>query len=368
MTTLRKLVVKNFQSHELSEIELCSGINIFLGDNLAGKTALLRAIKLLTTNRPLGFRYHSNFAKDSDTTEVGIELSDGTTIRTIKGSSDPKYVVNSPGSKPIEFRAVRSDVPDLVNELLNITEVNTQSQLDSPFLVSGSQFAKILNRTTNIEKVEEWRTILTIEINSSKARAEVLEKDAKKCKSYLMTLALIDEEELLTAVNASESIGAKLEGLRGELIDLYTTLTKLVRVKKKTELLTTIKDCLETVVKNSEGLAALQAERDDIVKYLKLVTTVNDTRALHNKLTNALTKWGEAQQDMKHLLSELDEKKSGHYLIKNYLGQTVVVEECEKAYKKARQAYTTLLKKEKTCPTCYSKIDDSTIKRILEEI
>lgn len=44
----------NFQSHEKSELVFTPGVNVITGSSDSGKSAILRAIQWLCTNRPLG--------------------------------------------------------------------------------------------------------------------------------------------------------------------------------------------------------------------------------------------------------------------------------------------------------------------------
>lgn len=51
MTQLTKLTIQNFRNCAAAQFELSSGLNLIIGDNAAGKTAIVEAIWLLATGR-----------------------------------------------------------------------------------------------------------------------------------------------------------------------------------------------------------------------------------------------------------------------------------------------------------------------------
>ena len=88
---LKSLRVKNFQSHRDSLIKFSPGVNVLVGDPQNGKTAILRALNLVRTNRPSGFRFHSHFAKDGNT-EIIIETDSGE-VNFLKNETGSVYSV-----------------------------------------------------------------------------------------------------------------------------------------------------------------------------------------------------------------------------------------------------------------------------------
>ena len=54
---IKKLVIKNYKSIAMSVIELNDDINIFVGENDSGKSAILEAISIVTTGRLNGIAF-----------------------------------------------------------------------------------------------------------------------------------------------------------------------------------------------------------------------------------------------------------------------------------------------------------------------
>jgi exonuclease SbcC len=125
---LQKLLIKNYQSHKDSTLEFTDGINVIVGSSDSGKSAILRAIRWIIFNRPLGSNY---IRKGEDECHVQLENARGKVSRS-KGKIS-QYIINGD-----IFKAIGTDVPDSIRDVVNIHDINIQKQLDSHFLVLGS--------------------------------------------------------------------------------------------------------------------------------------------------------------------------------------------------------------------------------------
>jgi DNA repair exonuclease SbcCD ATPase subunit len=118
-----------------------SGINAITGRNMSGKSALLRALRLILFNKPDGKNFVTWGAKNA---EVEIEY-EGHTLTRIKGAKNI-YVLD--GS---EFARFGKDIPSEVKQILGFEPVSVESKSyelniadphEAPFLVSESDTTK----------------------------------------------------------------------------------------------------------------------------------------------------------------------------------------------------------------------------------
>lgn len=153
---IKKINIKNIQSHKNTSLELSSGVNAIIGSSNNGKSAILRALYWVRYNRPLGTdTLLSHWAVDKKgnqiaSMEVTVENEKGTVIR--KRSKDQnQYIINDK-----ELNVVKTDVPDEVEKVLSLTDTNIQKQQDAPFLLSLSsgQVAQYFNKTVRLDIID----------------------------------------------------------------------------------------------------------------------------------------------------------------------------------------------------------------------
>ena len=145
---IKSLVVKNFQSHRETDLEFDPGLNVILGQSDSGKTSILRALRWLIWNRPSGDDMRSTWGGD---TIVDIDVNNGQ-VQRIRTKKDNLYLLGHHD----EFKAMGTDVPAEVQQLLNINEINLQQQLDSPFLLTSSpgEVATHFNKIAKLDKID----------------------------------------------------------------------------------------------------------------------------------------------------------------------------------------------------------------------
>ena len=220
---IRKVQIKNFQSHAKTSINFVDGVNIITGSSDSGKTAIIRAIKFALTNRPSGDDFRSNWGGD---TSVDIEFTDGNTLHRSKGSRN-LYKVNG-----LELVAFGSDVPDEVLKCTNMADVNTQSQLDSPFLLSETAGAVAVhfNKIARIDQIDKGLRTINSWITG-----------LDKAINYLDTSIKVDEEkaaqfEHLPDFETELHIVESAVSRHGQLIKQTGTLTSIIENLRQIEI------------------------------------------------------------------------------------------------------------------------------------
>lgn len=251
----KALKIKNFQSHENSSFEFSPFVNVILGLSTVGKTAVLRSLRLLSDNRPLGGRFFSDFAGDKGETTIELQLDNGRvgiskTINITGKEREKKvkstdYLVAGTDGKEYNFSGTGDSVPDQVKSILNLSELNLQRQFDLPFLVSSSagEIAKTINRITNQEKADELVASLSSKINDGNRRITFLEQDISNDKELLLSYEGLDDakkhiedlsqkEALLIKIRAQISSLEKMILSFREKQTIIKTLTLSIKASK----------------------------------------------------------------------------------------------------------------------------------------
>ena len=184
---ISKIIIKNFQSHENTELEFSDGLNIIVGESNKGKTAIFRAIMWVIDNQPLGTDF---IMAGKDECSVTIAFDDGTSItrsRTRKdtGYYDIYYHDENGTLQRGQYKGFTNAVPIEVANVhqmpkVNITKditthLNVLPQLDPPFLITESPIVKAsaIGRITGTHVLDASIKETNKNIQSNKKTAKV---------------------------------------------------------------------------------------------------------------------------------------------------------------------------------------------------
>lgn len=370
-----ELRIKKFQGYANAVFKFVPGINVILGLSTVGKTAVLRALRLVKDNRPSGAEFFPNFEKENGETEIELICNNGRVLITkdIRVSKVNERKVKSTTyeldcGKKFSFTGVGEDVPDQVREFLNLSELNFQWQFDTPFLVSSTRFGKtsgdvtrLINEITKLEKVEEWESKLTTKINSFNQRLVVIKDAISAAENGLKKYEGLDDlgvvvdklKKTVSEYNSLSHLVFRLDGSLKEYEEQYRSLEKLKKYSTA-----------EKYVLRAEKI---QSEIDKI-------DSLDESLKEYDKIAGALGKKRAVVSELDELLSrikdlEFDEEK--YLLLKNLLGG--IEEKAIKISKlKERQGFLQSEYEEffesGRCPVCFSEISEEKRKEIAKSL
>lgn len=158
---IEKIHVRNFQSlHDVS-LEL-GPFTVIVGPSSSGKSALMRALRTLTSNR----RGDEFISHGERTTSITARTDRGTvTLTRSKKTTDNAYVVtpddpSHPLAPQRTFTKLGGDTPPEVSRFLGIPAkdpINYAGQFDKPYLLddSAGEVARTLGGLTNVNVIFE---------------------------------------------------------------------------------------------------------------------------------------------------------------------------------------------------------------------
>lgn len=262
---LNNLLIKNFQSHENTVLKFHEGVNVIVGETDSGKSAIVRALRLLINNRPSGDEFVSTGKKDC---LIKAKVDDSI-VRRKKGQENIYQI----GKK--KYKAFGQSVPEEVSELLNISDVNMQNQLDSPFLLSESsaEVARYFNKIVKLDVIDRSLKNISQRIRSDRHKLsdEKLKKSelSKSIKEYDWVVDASDKIRKLEITEKSITKTSKqirdIENLIEEIdqIELEKKeLSKLLKAKPEIEQLIKLHKEIEKDKEHCELLAGLVEEFD----------------------------------------------------------------------------------------------------------
>lgn len=195
---ITRIEIKNFQSHKNTVLDFTQGVNVFCGESDNGKTAIIRAIRWVVENRPLGTdklnsTWNDNFKNDMS---VKLWIDENTWVERIRNKSLNGYRYYRDNNE-VTLEATGTDVPRIISDIICINDVNFQFQMDPPYLLSmsASEASKYFNRIIHLNTIDETLSVADSDKRNLNSEKKVVESDIEKYQRKLEKLEWLDEAE-----------------------------------------------------------------------------------------------------------------------------------------------------------------------------
>lgn len=280
-----KIQLTNFQAHKKSVLELTKGLNVITGQSDQGKSAIIHALYWLFFNKPSGTEFLN---WDADNCSVEITVGSDTLAR-IRTKDTNSYKINEQ-----KLDAVRSNVPDEIREIINITETNVQLQDDPYFLLSqnSSEVARILNQVVGITKIDSSLQYVNRIVNEQRATITFIKNEIKEKENKLKKYKEIKQiDELYLRYKRKLDEINKLEQKLDLIDDYKEQLQSFDSILEKEAL---IKDFAVQLNKLEQILAKKEKQRNKYNQLSKTIYAVNNEQKRLSNLETDLKRY-EAQ-------------------------------------------------------------------------
>ena len=223
---LTSLHITNFQSHKESHLEFDPGVNVIIGESDSGKTAILRALRWVLTNRPGGYSFRSSWGGD---TSIGIWTENALVVREKTGTNNI-YRLND-----TEFKAFGTEVPEEIQNALNMNEINVQNQLDLPFLLRDSpgQVAAHFNKIAHLDAIDKSMQLIEKWTRALNQQLKDHEIDLLTSQDQLTTYSYLPEME--KAIEAAEWVEKQQIETSRKLVKLSALIFSIQQTESKIE-------------------------------------------------------------------------------------------------------------------------------------
>ena len=362
---LKQLEIFNFKKHSHLIIEFSDKLNILHGQNDAGKSCVIEAIKWIFFSEGKDIR-----KEETKKTTASVILDNDVKITKIRSASVNAYELEV-NSETKRFDAVGKTIPDEIKEVLQVRTIeidneeiilNIADQITLPFLLGSSATfrSKLFNKLTGSNLIDKTlqsfnKDILKIS-RESKLEADHLEQQkislevTKQEKDKLETLYgnfKIKVEEIKALQAHFEKVNEYSLKLNEINNDLKETENKLKKIK-------TVPD---------ELLKELNEKINNLGKYTELYTKIKNNNAgleevgkqlIELKIvdinTGELKEKIERLEKMKEMHSQLVEIEE---VTEHLLGK---IEKSGKNILEGKKRYKDILKELKICPLCKQEI------------
>lgn len=316
---LKEINIKNFQGHRNISLKPSKGITGIIGESLAGKTGILRAIKWVSQNRPGGFRFHSDFVNKNSSTSSQLVFDD-CEVKLSKTKKGATYKVKDNGHIQTFRKFKKSSMPDIAKNKINLGSINFQNQLDAHFLItsSGGKIAKAISHITQTDKIIVWIQKITKELFALKARKKFLKADIEEINAKLTCFKRLEEFDRV--ISKIEKLQKKKEKINSEYDKIEDLLLQIEETQKEIKLKKSylqVKPFIKEIEELEQQLRALKQQKEMVLQAKQI------------------------QEDIK---------------------------ECSKIKNDYIKEYIRIIKKKRVCPTCYGNLTNKTIYRIEKEM
>lgn len=226
---LETLEITNFQCHKEIKLDFDPGVNVIAGTSDSGKSAILKGLLWLITNRPQGLGFRNMLAKRNENVSVKIVL-DGQEVIRARSESVNEYLLD--GQK---FVAMKNDVPKDIAQFLNLLPVNIQMQFHPQYLLSASsgEVAKVLNESCDLAVIDTtMKRIKAIE-QAARVDARAMENQEKDLQDDLDKLDWVDDANEKVEMIKSQIL--IVERQKEDIDDFSLILDGLKKVDDKIE-------------------------------------------------------------------------------------------------------------------------------------
>jgi DNA repair protein SbcC/Rad50 len=358
---INSLIIDQFQSHKHSEIEFDPGLNIITGSSDAGKSAIIRSLLWVITNRPSGEDFKNWDSKDP--VKVTIYFDDGE-ISKERDKGKNSYEIESG-----KLESIRSDVPEEIQNITKITDFNIQTQHQSYFLLQDSpgEVARKLNELVGLDIIDRLYKNINSKITDTKSRIKYSSERILDLETSIENLASIDE--ISKIVSLLDTMTTEVEIVENRCVSVRNLIQSINEIKSKIESQKKILKFESRVAKLKEKIEEKEQLITDNLKLTNLVTSIKKVSESYQSEIEWLSIESK-YNGLSDKITELKKLEHKQFLIgKNIKAYKVLSVErnTQKEILSAKVSqYLILLKKHNICPTCGSKIDSIILNQIKE--
>lgn len=341
---INKLLLKNVQAYKRLQIIFDKGVNTIIGKSDSGKSSIIRALRLVFQNRPLKnvlVRHDTKYAN------IIVNFDNDLSIGRKKGKKINQYQLNSD-----TLKAVGSEVPDKIKNILNMGEENIQSQSDVYFLLDkpSGQVAKSINEISDLSVMDRAMKKVKDDLRENNSNIERVNTEIETSITKIKSLEWIDgATEKITALLHKEKNLRKIQKRYNKLKELIENIKYL---KKKIEILLPIE--IEKELKEIDDLLSSKKEIEQMMFSLKNITW--KIKNIEETLNNYSEINEEEFHEIENYLANKDRIQKDLIKLTNYIQS---ITEKRKAIDKLELEITKVeeeIGSVEFCPSCGSKL------------
>lgn len=288
------LHIQNFQSHKDTDLIFSPGVNVIVGTSDSGKSAIIRALRWVNWNRPSGDSFRSSWG---GVTEVQVGIEEEKIIARRKDKIE-EYVIGIPGHKDTIFKAFGTEVPSEITKQLQLSDINLQSQMDKPFLLSSSpgEVATHFNKVARLDKIDSALIYVNKWVRDLTSDIKYKEQDVKSAKVKLSTFDFLDKmemdievvEEMQNRFTKKKSDFRTLSDALNNFVDIGMEIVQTEKILVIEKTLNEVLDLIQESRQKEITISELTQHLKDIAKVEKSIYMLTDLLKLEDKVNEVI--------------------------------------------------------------------------------
>jgi exonuclease SbcC len=303
------------------------GLNVIVGESYHGKSAIVRALRWLIWNRPVGEAFRSHWGGN---TRVVLTDTDGNEVSRIRTSGSNEYRLN--GTK---LEAVGTSVPEEVSQMLNLNELNVETQFEPHFLITKSpgEVAKHFNKVAGLDQIDLGLSNVKSWITQIKRDKQKEESNLAAYQAQLQEYDNLDEvEKKMTAVEMTEAEVDKTQQNIDNLYSIHESITSIDQEIEERSFLLKQEDKVNGLLELQDEVEQLEKDLKELHKlvggiktYDREIERKSKLLKVENKVENCLEIYYEVEEysyqkeQLKNLATALEKIKSDEEKTKSKL-------------------------------------------------
>lgn len=358
------IITKHFETHLDTIIHLSPGVNSFVGESDEGKSGIVRQIKWNAKNRPQGDSYRNDQLdpkkKEDKLKAVSVAIDykgSGLITRERDGFAGGvnHYVIDD--GEPL--RALRTDVPDEVQDITRMKDVNIQGQhpTEQYFLLADKpgQVAKEFNKVAGLTVMDKATADINSQVRTCNTEIKIAKTEIETKQTEIDETEWVDRAEKFSNKLLTFKKGLVKKSTELETIDSAVTLIENIDTKlQKYDGIEASKIALSILEKQKQAidtkLYSIESISDTVLAMESIDSKLNVTTDIDKALT-ALKTLDLLDDKMHEVDMSLDELTS--LLIRLEDNQTAITKS-EIELIDTRKEHS-ILWREQACPTCGRK-------------
>ena len=363
---INSIETKNYHSHKHTKIEFCEGVNIITGASDAGKSDVLRHIKWVVDNRPSGDSVMRWGISPEDAVFVKLVIPEGY-IAKKRQQNKVVYELEVKDQKTT-FEAVKTDVPSEIQDLINFSEFNYQSQHQSYFLLgdSGGDIAKKLNDLVGLSIIDVMFKNLNSKATESRRKSEEERKRSEELKNEIDKLSYIDDiNNILKELKILIDDWEKRTKNNSRLLLLITNIKNICKEISSYSNILGMDSDVRSILNDVEIYETKKTKLQKLSRIISSLKILNDN-------IEAEKEWLLVERDyiaIKELLGKYNLKKEKYLRLKKVIINCMLISDLSKEKNELNELSfrkRKLLLENKICPFCQTKLTTEVIERILQ--